>query len=247
VTKKEQADRGNRSEFVTIETLAIMSIECRGVGVAEVVSSRWRVCPMAELADESRGLMAAARAGSREATGRALEACRRYLLWVAERELAPDLRSKGGASDLVQETFLEAQRDFARFEGSSADELRAWLRQVLVNNVGNFTRRYRDTSKRAIGREVGAVSDGSSFGFEQGLAGSTISPSGAAIEREQALALRRAVDRLPEDHRRVVTLRFEDGLTFEEIGQITNRSADAARKIWSRAMERLRQEWEATS
>ena len=202
---------------------------------------------MAEPTDDAGGLIAAARAGSREALGRALEACRRYLLGVAEGELDPDLRSKGGASDLVQETFLEAQRDFARFEGSSPEELRAWLRQVLLHNVGAFTRRYRATGKRAVAREVRLGADGSSGGIEQGLAGSTLSPSGAAIEHEQALALRRAVDRLPEEYRRVVILRFEDGLSFEEIGQITDRTADAARKVWSRAMERLQQEWEGQS
>ena len=92
---------------------------------------------------------------------------------------------------------------------------------------------------------MGWQADGSSPGIEQALAGSTLSPSGVAIEHEQALALRRAVDRLPEEYRRVVVLRFDDGLSFEEIGQLTDRSADAARKVWSRAMERLRQEWEA--
>ena len=60
--------------------------------------------------------LAAARAGSREALGQILQACRGYLLLLAERELAPDLRAKGGASDLVQETFLEAQKDFAHFQ-----------------------------------------------------------------------------------------------------------------------------------
>jgi RNA polymerase sigma-70 factor, ECF subfamily len=199
---------------------------------------------MAEAVENAVVLVAAARGGSRDALGRALEACRRYLLGVAEGELSPDLRSKGGASDLVQETFLEAQRDFGRFEGSSPEELRAWLRQVLLHNVGAFTRRYRATGKREIAREVGFGADSSLLGIQQVPAGSTLSPSGVAIEHERALALRRAVDRLPEEYRRVVILRFEDGLSFEEIGQITDRTADAARKVWSRAMERLRREWE---
>src|SRR5580700_9060811 len=98
---------------------------------------------MAERGDVDDRLLVAARRGSREALGNALEACRRYLLAIASRELDPDLRAKGGASDLVQETFLEAQRDFARFQGSSPEELRAWLRQVLLHNVGAFTRRFR--------------------------------------------------------------------------------------------------------
>src|SRR5271163_4886949 len=99
---------------------------------------------MTQPANDPDRLLADARAGSRDALGGILEGCRRYLLAIAERQLDPDLRSKGGASDLVQETFLEAQRDFARFQGSSAEELRAWLRQVLLHNVGAFTRRYRD-------------------------------------------------------------------------------------------------------
>src|SRR5215472_3181235 len=107
---------------------------------------------MDESAPDGAGWLARARAGDREALGRALEVCRRYLLLIAERQLDDDLRAKGGASDLVQETFLEAQRDFARFEGTSPEELRAWLRQVLLHNVGAFTRRYRGTTKRAVGR-----------------------------------------------------------------------------------------------
>jgi RNA polymerase sigma-70 factor (ECF subfamily) len=166
------------------------------------------------------------------------------LIAIAERQLDPELRSKGGASDLVQETFLEAQRDFERFQGSSPGELRAWLRQVLLHNVGAFTRRFRVTSKRAIRREVSLMSQGSSTGIGGELTRSALTPSGVAMEHERALALRRALDRLPQDYRQVVILRFEEGRSFEEIGRLTDRSPDAARKIWSRAMERLRQEWE---
>jgi RNA polymerase sigma-70 factor (ECF subfamily) len=200
---------------------------------------------VADRAEEVGGLLAAARAGSREALGRVLEGCRRYLLGVAEGELGQDLRSKGGASDIVQETFLEAGRDFAGFRGSTPEELRAWLRQVLLHKVGAFTRRYRDTGKREIGREIELGAQGSWGGIEQVPAGSTLSPSGVVIEHERALALRRALDRLPEEYRRVVILRFEEQRSFEEIGHLTDRSPEASRKVWSRAMERLREEWES--
>jgi RNA polymerase sigma factor (sigma-70 family) len=50
--------------------------------------------------------------------------------------------------------------------------------------------------------------------------------------------------RLPEDHRRVVQLRYQEQRSFEEIGRLMDRSADAVRKLWARAMDRLRQEWE---
>src|SRR5437870_8093656 len=100
---------------------------------------------MADPREGAAQWLAEARAGSPEALGQMLEACRGYLLLVAQRELAPDLRAKGGASDLVQETFLEAQRDFPRFSGRSEAELLAWLRRLLLNNLANFTRHYRAT------------------------------------------------------------------------------------------------------
>jgi RNA polymerase sigma-70 factor (ECF subfamily) len=202
---------------------------------------------MADRGQNADRVLAAARGGSIEALGYVLEGWRRYLLSIAEGQLDADLRAKGGASDLVQETFLEAQRDFEQFQGSSPDELRAWLRQVLLNNLGAFTRRFRATGKRAVRLEVAIHSGGSSAGAGEAMAASSLSPSGIAIEHEQALALRRAIGRLPDDYRRVVFLRFEEGRSFDEIGQLTERSADAARKLWARAMEKLRQEWENQS
>src|SRR4051794_31998201 len=58
-----------------------------------------------------------ARRGDAEAMGRALEPFRDYLLLVANEELDQALRSKVGASDLVQDTFLGAHRDLSSFRG----------------------------------------------------------------------------------------------------------------------------------
>src|SRR5947209_965583 len=96
----------------------------------------------------------AARTGSREALGQALEACRLYLLRIAREELDSVLQAKASASDLVQETFLEAQRDFPKFQGRTEAELLAWLRQALLHNLANLERQYRATAKRRVTREV---------------------------------------------------------------------------------------------
>src|SRR5438309_4527004 len=73
-----------------------------------------------------------ARGGSPDSLGMALEACRAYLEKIAEAELASDLRPKGDVSDLVQETFLEAARDFRQFTGCTGPEWQAWLRQIFI-------------------------------------------------------------------------------------------------------------------
>ena len=58
-----------------------------------------------------------ARKGSKSALGRLLEPCRNYLLLIANRELGDSIHAKIGASDLVQETFLQAQQILERFRG----------------------------------------------------------------------------------------------------------------------------------
>src|SRR5262245_56759774 len=93
-----------------------------------------------------------AQGGSPVALGWLLDGCRQYLLLVAHEQLDPDLRDKLGPSDVVQETFLEAQRDFRRFQGQTEQELLAWLRRILLNNLADARRRYRRGGKRDIAR-----------------------------------------------------------------------------------------------
>jgi RNA polymerase sigma-70 factor (ECF subfamily) len=201
---------------------------------------------MAPQDDEIAQWLAAARTGSQEALGRALEACRGYLLLVAQRELNPALHAKGGASDLVQETFLEAQRDFAGFQGGSEAELLAWTRRLLLNNLANFTRRYRETAKRHLGREVPLATDNSRGAPKLAVPAPTPTPSVEAMANEQALALQRALARLPEDYRQVICWRYVEQRSFDEIASLLQRSPNAARKLWARALERLQQEMGAT-
>jgi RNA polymerase sigma-70 factor (ECF subfamily) len=200
---------------------------------------------MSPSGDDVEQWLAAARAGSREALGEALQAYRAYLLLIAQQELDPQLRAKGGASDLVQETFIDAQRLLGTFEGSTGGAWAAWLRELLLNNLADFVRRYRATAKRSVGREVGQPA-GDSGADRGGEAVADIpSPSVTAMAAEQAAALEQALGRLPDDYREVLVLRYQGDVSFEEIGRRLGRSANAARKLWLRALRKLEQELEA--
>src|SRR4029077_1127048 len=88
------------------------------------------------------------RQGDAAALGHALEAFREYLTLVASRGIGPGLATKAGASDLVQETFLAAQKGIAGFRGSTQAEWRAWLEAILTNQLANLRRAYLDSQKR---------------------------------------------------------------------------------------------------
>jgi RNA polymerase sigma-70 factor (ECF subfamily) len=190
--------------------------------------------------------LASARAGSPDALGQALEACRVYLMLVAEREMDPSLRAKEGASDLVQETFMEAQRAFSRFHSSSKEEFLAWLRTLLLNNVADFRRRYRGTEKRSADREVALEAGTSSRDWRGNLAAAITTPSGEFVQRETLERVQRALERLPADYQRVVTYRYLEERSFEEIAELMGRTSNATRKLFARAIERLQEELEAS-
>jgi RNA polymerase sigma-70 factor (ECF subfamily) len=199
------------------------------------------------MAEQPEGIaqhLPAARAGSQEALGEILEACRRYLLGIANREFDAGLRAKGNPSDVVQETFLEAQRDFANFRGSTDAELFTWLRRILLHNLANFIRHYRQTDKRQVGREVDLAPADSTGHEGPALAGDTPTPSRQVMAGEEARELHEAIARLPDDYRQVLLLRYLEDRSFEEIGQIMQRTANAVRLLWGRAVERLQQELE---
>jgi RNA polymerase sigma-70 factor (ECF subfamily) len=184
---------------------------------------------------ESR--IAAARQGSSEALGQLLEVCRDYLLLVATQEFDPKLQAKVGPSDLVQETFLRAHRDFGQFQGRTQDEFRAWLRRILLHYLANVGKQYRATAKREAGREVSW--DENLAAADKGPVAPGESPSADLVAQEEDAALLRALPQLPAEYREVIRLRFEERLPFEEIGHCLTRTSEAARKLFARAVERL--------
>jgi RNA polymerase sigma-70 factor, ECF subfamily len=189
---------------------------------------------------ELDGLIAAAREGSPEALGTLLERFRDYLLLVAGRELGRDLQGKVGASDLVQETFVRAQEVFGSFHGTREDELLGWLRKMLLNHLLVVRRHYSETLKRDISRELSWTGNSSVRAAAENVPASGDSPATCLMVNEEAAALYEAVEALPTDYRQIITLRYWQALSFEEIGAKMGRSPAAARKLFARALGALK-------
>jgi len=187
-------------------------------------------------------LLTSARAGDGRARGQLLECYRGYLLLLARLQIGRRLQGKADAGDVVQETFLEAHRDFGQFQGESEGELVGWLRRILATNLANLTRHYLGTRRRDVRleRQLAAELDESSRVLDGALVAQLTPPSQQAARRELAVLLAGALEHLPEDYREVIILRHLEGLTFPEVAARMGRSTDAVKKLWPRALARLR-------
>ena len=170
-----------------------------------------------------------------------LERFRDYLRLLAEMHLDRRLQAKLDASDVVQQTLLEAHRDLDQFRGQSDEELAGWLRQSLVNNLANaardFSRAKRDVRReRSLEQSIGH----SSCRLEAWLASGDSSPSQRADRNEQLRLLADALAQLPPVQHEVVVLRYLHGWPIADVASQIGRTQPAVAGLLHRALVQLR-------
>ena len=188
-------------------------------------------------------LIERARSGDAQCRERLFGLCRSYLGFVARSQVESWLRVKVDASDLVQETLLEAFRDFPRFAGSTEQEWLAWLKRILAHNTADFVRRYRGTAKRRAGREV-AFRPAADSTFAPGVpepAAPTATPSQEFLQIDAELQMTAVLAELPADYQEVIVLRNLERLPFNEVAQRMGRSRPAVQMLWMRAIRKLQE------
>jgi RNA polymerase sigma-70 factor (ECF subfamily) len=192
-------------------------------------------------ADPER-LIRLAQEGDMQALGQLFELYRNYLLLLARMQIGRRLQGKVDAADLVQETLLAAHRDLAQFRGETEAELVGWLRRILAANLVDLVRRYCGAQRRDVRleRRLADEVDQSSRDIGLVLMTKDSSPSQRAVRREQAVLLADALKSLPEDYGEVIVLHHLQGLNFPEVARRMERSVDSVKKLWIRALARLR-------
>jgi RNA polymerase sigma-70 factor (ECF subfamily) len=173
----------------------------------------------------------------------ALEHYRAYLLMLARMQLDPRLREKLDPSDVVQQTMLEAHRQWGAFRGQTEGQRAAWLRKILANNLTDALRGFR-RAKRDVARErsLQKALDQSSARLEDWLAAEQSSPSQKAVKKEQMLRLAEALQELPEAQREAVQLHYWQGWSLPEISEHLDRSPAAVAGLLQRGLKALRRE-----
>jgi RNA polymerase sigma-70 factor (ECF subfamily) len=184
-------------------------------------------------------LLSRARAGDVAARDRLFVVCRNYVAIAARAEMASWLKSKVDASDLVQQTMLEAHRGLANFRGTTEGEWLAWLKRILSHNAADYVRRYHGVEKRCAAREVPLAAGEDSERPQLQLSDDGPTPSQLVMQKELQLQVADAVARLPEDYQEVVILRNLQQLPFDDVAERMGRSRPAVQMLWTRAIRKL--------
>jgi RNA polymerase sigma-70 factor (ECF subfamily) len=169
-------------------------------------------------------------AGDGDAAGVLFERHAAALRASVRRRLPAAMRGKVGESDVLQEAWLAAFMSLGKFEHRGDGSFAAWLRRILDRKLVDEVRRHTDAAMRDARRELRLATDAGVAQPDQP------SPSGEVAAAEQSAQIRAAVDGLPSDYAVVIRLIHQDGLSLVEAGERMGRSADAARKLYGRAL-----------
>ena len=190
---------------------------------------------------EFEQMLVQARAGDCAARGRLLSHYTNYLNLLARLNLGRGLQAKLNHSDIVQDAFLEADKNFDGYRGTTEQELMAWLRQILAMQIAQEVRfHHRQRRDVALERRLAEDIDRSSAGLGVQLIDTGTSPSLQAARREREVLLANALAKLTPEHREVIILRNLDELSFDEVAERMGRTTPAVKSLWVRALANLR-------
>jgi RNA polymerase sigma-70 factor (ECF subfamily) len=183
-------------------------------------------------------------------TGQAeqLEQFRNYLHLLARLQLGSRVQAKADASDIVQQTLVQAIRGLEEFRGKTEAEMATWLRQILARQLANLVRD-QERRKRDVSREqsLEAALDESASRVTAFLAGDDSSPSEKAVRNEEVLRLTQALTDLPEAQREAIVLHHLEHLPLAEVSRQLDRSVAAVAGLIKRGLRQLRVRLEAST
>ena len=171
-------------------------------------------------------LIERARQGDREAFDQLASFHKAALLARIRNRMGPTLRGKLDPEDVLQETFFRAFRSVEHFRWQGDASFERWLEGIATNFILH--------SARTFGRkrELQIVSDPEA---EQ------VSPSRSEQRHERFDRLKRSLDDLSPDYRKVLQLSRIEGLKISEIADRMDRSQNAVKSLLLRALKQLRE------
>jgi RNA polymerase sigma-70 factor, ECF subfamily len=174
----------------------------------------------------------------RPAFDRLFERHRKRLHDAVGLRLDAKMRARVDASDVVQETQIDAFRRLADFLDRQPMPFHLWLRKTAYERLIMLRRKHIGASQRAVEREL-PLPEHSAITLGHQLVASGTSPSQQVSDKELAHRVRHALAQLSELDREILLMRTYEGLSYDEIACILEVETATARKRNGRALIRL--------
>lgn len=165
----------------------------------------------------------------------------RQLLAFIDRQMSGTLRKKVEPEDIFQETAAEAVRSLPQMDLSEREPF-SWLCQVAERRIIDAHRRFFEAKKRDAGKEVALGSPGGDSdhpGLVNMLVVSMTTPSAAFSRNAREARLQDAINKLPEDQREAIRLRYIENLPSKEIAERLGKTDAAVRVMLTRSLKKL--------
>lgn len=187
-------------------------------------------------------LLGRAQAGDLDSLVQLLEELGAAVRAIIEPKIGRKHRSVLSVDDVMQVTYMEAIARFESFSGGGARGFQAWLTRIAENNLIDAVRGL-DAAKRpnASKRVGGGNQDDSMIAMVEAIGVTVTTPSVVAAKGEVVCCIRKALDQLPDDYARVITMYDLQSRTIEEVVQELGRSKGAIYMLRARAHEHLRE------
>ncbi len=189
---------------------------------------------------ETQGLLERARGGDHSAFEELFNRHRARLHKAIAMRMDRRVAARVDASDILQETYLEAFKRLPRYLQQEKMPFYIWLHWIAREKVLGLHRRHLGADKRAVRHEVQLMPVDSSAEFVSGMIGGGPSPSQELAKVELAERLRLALGQLDNDERDLILWRHFEQLSARDTAQLLEISEAAASKRYIRAVERLR-------
>jgi RNA polymerase sigma-70 factor (ECF subfamily) len=164
---------------------------------------------------------------------------RPYLRLIAGQQMPKLVQKRIDASDIVQQTLIDAVRGLPEFRGQSEPEFTAWMMRLLERNV-LMSVRNNTLGKRDVRLEQDWTdASGSAQLIWHSLADDGSSPVSGVVRGELALQLATALEKLPADQRTAVELRYIGQESLQAIADEMKRSVGSVAGLIRRGVDAL--------
>jgi RNA polymerase sigma-70 factor (ECF subfamily) len=188
--------------------------------------------------DVDESLLKRAREGDKEAVDLLLSLYRDRLRQMVAMRIDPAIHPRVDASDIVQETLIEANRRMSEFLDRKPMPFELWLRKTAIERLIMERRKHHGAAGRSVTREI-PLPENSSMLLADRLLARDPSPSQSINRREAARAIQRALAKLSDQDREIVLMRWIEGLCYSDIASVLGIEEATARKRHGRILIRL--------